>query len=352
MNSSGWSFWSRMFRFQDGLLLDFVVEFFFILMYGLAFDFSISSVIILERYPASSSSNSMVVSYRLQVLRSAFTSCTPNLWSCFQPLELRPTRILLLSLSTARWTLTNFRFTLRFPFLTRIHCPYWFKDSPVASMITVNSPSPKQEIDSCNSAARYVRGMSLMWSWAVLASGTVFISHDCSSQIHARKLSVSKYERQNSSLIMMKITMSSGRAGGRPTVPEGLTSYGSPFMSRRCFICWIHWAYFHFLCPLYCVQYPFLYRLYLRPLYLLFFLFFFLVFASHPLLLLNGMRCSTETFLKSLYNHLAGETLIPFLFVAKTIWALPIKLNLRATLINENKTTIVWIKGKPAKLLL
>jgi len=143
-----------MFRFHDDILLDFVVEFFFILIYGLAFDFSISSVIILERYPASSNSTSMDVLYRLQVLRSALTSCTPNLWSCFQPLEQRPTRILLLSLSTARWILTNFRFIFFFPFLTRIHCPYWFKDRPVASMITVNPSFPRQEMDSCNSSAR------------------------------------------------------------------------------------------------------------------------------------------------------------------------------------------------------
>ena len=132
---------------------------------------------------------------------------------------------------------------------------------------------------------------------------------------------MSKYERQNSSLIIRKTTMSLGRAGGRPTVPEGRTMYGSDRASKRCFNSRMQRAYFHFLCPLYCVQYPFLYRLYLRPLYLLFFLFLF-VFASHSLPPLNGMHCCIETFLKRFHNHPAGEMLIPFLLAAKTIWAL------------------------------
>jgi hypothetical protein len=83
-------------------------------------------------------------------------------------------------------------------------------------------------------------------------------------------------------------------------------------------------VYFHFLCPLYPTQNPLRYRLYLRPLYLLFFLFLF-VFASHSLLPLNGMR-RIETFLKRFYYHPAGEMLIPFLLAAKTIWALSRKI--------------------------
>ena len=141
MNSSGWSFWMRIFRLQDELLPALAVELLFILMYGFAWDRSTSLVISRERYPESMSSALMVPPDLKVNLRSAFTSCTPNLWSCFQPLELRPTRIRPLSRSTAKWTLMNFRFAFRFafrfPFRTRIHWPYWFSDSPVASIITV-----------------------------------------------------------------------------------------------------------------------------------------------------------------------------------------------------------------------
>jgi hypothetical protein len=68
-----------MFRFHEELPFDRVLEFFFILMYDLAFDFSISSVIILERYPESSSSASMVLPCLKQDRLSDFTICNPNL---------------------------------------------------------------------------------------------------------------------------------------------------------------------------------------------------------------------------------------------------------------------------------
>jgi hypothetical protein len=81
--SSGWSFGNRMFRFNEKLLLYRAVEFFFILMYGFALDFSISSVIILERYPESSSSTSIVSLCFEQDFLSDSTIFNPNLCSCF-----------------------------------------------------------------------------------------------------------------------------------------------------------------------------------------------------------------------------------------------------------------------------
>ena len=84
----------------------------------------------------------------------------------------------------------------------------------------------------------------------------------------------------------------------------------------RCFIPMIHRAYFHFLCPLYRPQNPFRYRLYLRPLYLLLFLFLF-VFASHPLLPLNGMRSLYRDIFKTVSQSPCGGDAHPVLVNSK-----------------------------------
>jgi hypothetical protein len=80
-------------------------------------------------------------------------------------------------------------------------------------------------------------------------------------------------------------------------------------------------VYFHFLCPLYLPQNPFLYLLYLRPLYLLLFR-FFIFFASHPCYHCNWMGAVTVTFLNWFYNHARARRPSRFLVSKKTIWTL------------------------------